>query len=59
MRETVLDLGSTSYYSRKFEFQGRIVITPHISGATIESQLKAARIALKLLKKYLDDFKAP
>jgi len=37
----------------KFHDQGRIVITPHIAGATIESQLKAARIALELLTKYI------
>jgi len=31
----------------------QIVITPHIAGATIESQTKAARIALGILKKHL------
>ena len=34
--------------------QGQIVITPHIAGATVESQSKAAYCALSLLKKYLD-----
>jgi len=33
---------------------GRIIITPHIAGATVESQSKAALIALGLLKKYLN-----
>lgn len=33
---------------------GDIIVTPHISGATIESQLKAARASFLILKKYLD-----
>lgn len=33
--------------------KGQIVITPHIAGSTVESQKKAAMIALNLLKKYL------
>lgn len=33
--------------------KGQIVVTPHIAGATVESQKKAAMIALKLLKKHL------
>ena len=37
----------------KFHDEGRIVITPHIAGVTFESQLKAARIALELLKNSL------
>lgn len=35
--------------------EGRIVITPHIAGATVESQAKAARIALGLVQRYLGD----
>tara|TARA_B100001939_G_C16935479_1_gene615851 strand:- start:2245 stop:2514 length:270 start_codon:yes stop_codon:yes gene_type:complete len=31
----------------------RVLITPHIAGATIESQSKAAEIAINLLIKYL------
>ena len=31
---------------------GRIVITPHIAGATVESQTRAARIALGLLRRH-------
>ena len=31
---------------------GRLVITPHIAGATIESQTRAARIALGLLRRH-------
>jgi D-3-phosphoglycerate dehydrogenase len=34
--------------------QGRITITPHIAGATIESQSKAAMIALNLLQRHLN-----
>ena len=34
--------------------EGRIVITPHIAGATVESQSKAALIALNLLKRFLE-----
>ena len=33
--------------------RGQIVVTPHVAGATVESQTKAARIALTLLKKNL------
>lgn len=36
----------------KFHRQGRIVITPHIAGATVESQTKAALCALELLKQH-------
>lgn len=32
---------------------GRIVVTPHISGATVESQSRAARIALGLVRRHL------
>ena len=32
---------------------GRIVVTPHISGATLESQTRAARIALGLLRRHV------
>lgn len=39
----------------KLHDQGQIVITPHIAGATVESQTKAAKIALSLLKRYLQD----
>ena len=38
----------------EFHRQGRIVITPHIAGATVESQSKAALLALGLLEKYLE-----
>ena len=37
----------------KMHERGQIVITPHVAGATIESQTKAARIALGLLTKHL------
>ena len=40
----------------EFHDRGRIVITPHIAGATVESQLKAARIALKLLREHFIRF---
>jgi len=36
-----------------FHDSGQIVITPHIAGATIESQEKAARAALNILKRVL------
>ena len=40
--------------------RGQIVITPHIAGATVESQEKAARIALRLLTRHLAvDFCSP
>ncbi len=39
----------------EFHRKGQIVITPHIAGATIESQSKAAIGALRLLQKALDD----
>ncbi len=35
--------------------EGRIVITPHIAGATIESQRKAAEIALKLIEEHINN----
>ena len=35
--------------------RGQIVITPHIAGATIESQRKAALSALTLLRRHLED----
>jgi D-3-phosphoglycerate dehydrogenase len=34
--------------------QGRITITPHIAGATLESQSKAAMVALNLLQHHLN-----
>ena len=34
--------------------QKKIVITPHIAGATKESQLKAARTAMNLLRQALE-----
>jgi|GEM_PF-1101526 len=37
--------------------KGRIVVTPHIAGATFESQTKAARGALNLLERHLSDGK--
>jgi phosphoglycerate dehydrogenase-like enzyme len=33
---------------------GQIVITPHIAGASVESQSKAAGVALGLLKRHLE-----
>jgi len=33
--------------------EGRIVVTPHIAGATVESQTRAARIALGLLRRHV------
>jgi len=33
--------------------RGQIMITPHIAGATVESQMKAATIALGLLRRHL------
>lgn len=38
--------------------RGQIVITPHIAGATVESQTKAARIALGLLRRHLAQWTA-
>ena len=37
----------------RFHDAGQIVITPHVSGATVESQEKAARAALHILKQVL------
>jgi lactate dehydrogenase-like 2-hydroxyacid dehydrogenase len=37
----------------KFHRAGRIVITPHVAGATVESQTQAARIAYDLLRRHL------
>ncbi len=34
--------------------RGQIIITPHIAGATVESQQKAARIALGLLRRHFE-----
>ena len=36
-----------------FRDSGRLVITPHMAGATVESQQKAARSALGLLRRHL------
>jgi len=33
--------------------KGQIVVTPHVAGATVESQTKAARIALELLRRHM------
>ena len=33
--------------------QGKIVVTPHVAGVSVEAQVKAARIALSLLMKHL------
>lgn len=33
--------------------QGRVVVSPHIAGATVESQSKAAAIALNLLRRHI------
>ena len=38
--------------------RGQIVITPHIAGATVESQTKAATIALGLLRRHLAQWTA-
>lgn len=38
----------------RFHRSGQIVITPHIAGATIESQTQAARLALGLLQRHLN-----
>ncbi len=37
----------------EFQRSGQIVITPHIAGATAESQTQAARAALELLQRHL------
>ena len=34
--------------------EGRIVVTPHVAGATVESQTKAAKAALNLLRRHVD-----
>lgn len=39
----------------RFIKENRIIVTPHIAGATYESQNKAAIGALELLRKYIDD----
>lgn len=41
----------------RFHRAGRIVITPHVAGATVESQTQAARVALGLLRRHLEKFK--
>ena len=48
------EVTNTHHESPLMEYhrQGRIVITPHIAGATVESQAKAARGALRLLKQF-------
>ena len=38
----------------KFHRSGQIVITPHVAGATVESQTQAARVALGLLQRHLN-----
>lgn len=38
----------------RFHRAGRIVITPHVAGATVESQTQAARVALRLLRRHLE-----
>lgn len=38
----------------RFHENGRITITPHIAGVTVDSQTKAARIALGLLEDHLE-----
>ena len=37
-----------------FHRSGRILITPHVAGATVESQTQAARVALALLRRHLE-----
>lgn len=39
--------------------RGQIVVTPHVAGATVESQTKAAKIALDLLRTYLRNQEDP
>ena len=38
----------------RFQRAGRIVVTPHVAGATVESQRQAARVALGLLRRHLE-----
>lgn len=38
----------------RFHHSGQIVITPHVAGATVESQTQAARVALGLLRRHLE-----
>lgn len=47
--DTHLDSPLLEYHDER-----RIVVTPHVAGATVESQSKAARIALGLLEDYLE-----
>ncbi len=49
------EVTNTQMNSKLFEFfdRGQIVITPHIAGATIESQTKAAMGALNLLRTHV------
>lgn len=56
----VLDVVCGEVTSTQFESplislhkEGRIVVTPHIAGATVESQRKAAMIALGLLRRHM------
>ncbi len=42
----------------KFIMNGRIIVTPHVAGATYESQNKAAMGAFEMLKEYIDEKKA-
>ena len=51
------EVSGAQYDSPLFRFQemGQIVITPHIAGATFESQSKAALGALELLKQHYSD----
>ncbi len=42
----------------KFIMNGRIIVTPHVAGATYESQNKAAMGAFEMLKEYIDEKQA-
>lgn len=50
------EVTDTQFQSPLIEFhgEGRIVITPHIAGAAVESQTKAARCAFELLKAHIN-----
>lgn len=52
------EVTNTHHRSKLLEFhrQGRIVITPHIAGATVESQGKAATGALMMLQKHFENY---
>jgi len=43
----------------EFHRSGQIVVTPHVAGATAESQTQAARIACRLLRQHLGEISRP